>query len=188
MDPRSRRALILGALAIGTGVLVRVVPAAVAARAEVQRVVAAREASLDAHRREIAGAPALELAADSVKRGLVTLAPRLVAAGGEIQAVERVAQHLGAAADRAGASMLSFGPRRDSTRVGRMVAVVLDATFEADFPGVFALLEGIADAGPSLRIMEMRITAADPRADASVPERLEVDLTIRGWYVPEQVE
>lgn len=181
MTDRDRRALRLGAGVLLLAVLgLRLLPGAARAVLDLRTRVVERAALVARQRAELAALPALE---DSVARAttrIVSLAPALVPGRSrreaELTLTARLEHHLtslGAAVERSTAEP-------DSGRVGDLLGVRVRSVAQLDGVGLAGLLARLAADPLALELVSLRITPTDPASDPATPERLAIELVVRG--------
>jgi hypothetical protein len=182
MMPRDRRALQIGAGVIGLGLLaLRIAPAAVGAESRLRARVAEREAVVSRLNADVASMAALEDSAKQVQRAVVQLAPRLVPGGTASEANAALDATVRSMLERAGARIDRVGPVADTTTVGGISRVGARVQGESDTRGLEAALRALATDPLALEVTALRVSAANAASPPSQPERLSIELTVKGW-------
>jgi hypothetical protein len=184
MTPRDRRALIVGALVVGTAVLaLRVVPTGIrhglAARGELRD----RAVVLGRTRAEMSLLPMLRDSAAVLSQALVALASQVLSGSTAAEATADLSGRLNFAAARAPARVERLIPLPDSSSAGRLRRVRVQATLETDVRGLIALLRSIDTGEEVLKLDLLRVEAPEPATPVRGPEILKVELTVSGWYI-----
>lgn len=184
MTGRNRRAILLGAGAVGAlFLLFRVAPwaarAALAWRAQVvqQRETLAREREL------LAAAPEIR---DSLGRALaavVSLAPRLTASGSSAEASASLASLVTLAATQHGLKVVRTDPLPDSA-AGVFTRVAIHVELEGDIRGLSRMLRAMETGDPLLTVVSLSVDAPASGAARNAPETLRIALTIAGYALP----
>ena len=183
INPRDRRALVVGAVVIiATLILTRGVPALLSWTAERQSSAAELTTELNALRHAVATQRARR---DELQVGTASLArleAGLLAGATPASAAAALAQFVGAATDSSGVHVRSTQVRGDTARTGAVfapVSVRIDAT--ADVRGLTNLLVRL-ERGPMLLVVRtLSITQPDPGSEM---EALAVELTVEGLSRP----
>ena len=184
MTPRDRRALMLGAAAIGVAViLLRVLPWTVRRAGSGYAVLRERSALLARTRDEMASLPLLRDSAAMLSQALVALAPQLLSGSSAVQAAADLSGRMNLAASRAPARVERIDPLPDSAGEGRLGRVRVHAVLESDVRGLVALLKAI-DAGEEVvKLDELRVEAPQALTIQRGPEILKIEVTVSGWYI-----
>jgi len=184
VNPRDRRALLVGAAVVGLAILIlKLGPwtwrSVMEQRAELQ----ARAELLERMRAEVRSAAQLEDSGAVIKGRLVMLAPKLLTGRTTSEAAADLGARLAAAAARHRVRVSRTDPVIDSTEQRGMRPVALRAVLESDTRGFFGLLEAVGREPVVLVIDSMRVTVADPHVPADRTELLRTDLTVSGWFL-----
>jgi type II secretory pathway component PulM len=184
VNPRDRRALILGGLVIAGAVLgLRVLPSGVRRATRAHAVLHERAALLARTQEEMESLPPLRDSAAVLSQALIALAPQVLSGSTPAEAGADLSGRMNLAASRAPARVDRIDPIPDSSGVGRLGRVRVHATLETDVRGLVALLRAIDAADEVLTLDDLRIEAPAPgRADRG-PEVLKVEVTVSGWYL-----
>lgn len=184
MTPRDRRALFMGAIAIGIAVLgLRVLPAA-ARRVTDARVVLRERATLLARtREEMSSLPTLRDSAAVLSQALIALAPQVLSGSTSAEAGADLSGRMNLAASRAPARIERIDALPDSSGDGRLGRVRVHGVLETDVRGLVALLRAFDAGAEVLRLDDLRVQAPDPGTAQRGPEILKVEITVSGWYL-----
>jgi len=140
-------------------------------------------ALLDRLHGEISGLDSLEEEATSVKKDLVALAPRLLAARSTAEAGAELSALLRSRTQSVHARFVRVvvdqGPSQQA--VPGKVKVRLDC--ETDGAGVEALLALLSSGDPILVPESIRIAAVSPRDRSAQVEQLQVSLSVSAWWM-----
>lgn len=184
MTPRDRRALTLGALAIGAAViLLRIVPWAVRHERSGYMLLRERSELLARTRKEMASLPTLRDSAATWSQALVALAPQLFSGSSAPEAGADLSARMNLAASRAPARIERIDPLPDSAGEGRMQRVRVHAVLEADVRGLVAFLSGIDAGDEVMKLEELRVEAPGALTAERGPEILKIEVTVSGWYI-----
>lgn len=183
MTARDRRALRIGAVVVAFGLLVRLVPAALAAESRLRTGVVERTEAVARMQADLAQLGALERIAGEVQERLVELAPRLVSGRTKAEANAALVAAVRSLAERAGMKVERVGSVADTTRVGGLTAVVAHLQGEADATGLQSALRALATDDMTLEVRALQVVATNPSASDGLPERLGIQLTVRGWWL-----
>jgi len=186
MNSRDRRALVLGALAVGCAVLtLRVLPWGVRSAVRADAVLHERATLLARTREEMASLPQLRDSAGVLSQALIALAPQLLSGSTAAEASADLSGRMNLAASHAPARVERLDPLPDSSSQGRLGRVRVHAALETDVRGLVAVLRAI-DAGPEvLQLDELHVEA--PQSAGAGPDRgpeiLKIEVTVSGWFI-----
>ena len=184
MSPRERRALRLGgAVIVAAFAALRLLPwgwHAAQGRAEEFRNRAELLVRAEAM---VAAADELQDSSVAVKARLLTLAPRILAGSQEAEAMADLSGRLNALAAAHQVRLSRTNPLSDSTRSGELRRISVRVTLESDSRGTLEFLRGLARGPAVLVLQELRVTAPNAASAAAVPEVLETEATVQGWYL-----
>ena len=183
MRPRDRRALILGITVVGVGVLaLRIAPATWRAIQSLKEGLSAKTELLARAEWDVRRTGVLEDSAAVIRAKVLALAPRLLGATREAEALADLSSRLRRTAAESRLRVERTAPLDDSTRAGRLRRVSLAAALEGDTRGTLALLRALARGRTLLTPSSLIITATNPAA-SDAPELLKTELTVQGWYL-----
>ncbi len=182
-DHRTRRTLALGAAVLVCAWLgLRAGPAMVLRVRDAREMLDARRALLQRLQGELSGVDALADTAKQLQADVVALAPRILSGTSPAEAANDLVGRVTHAADRSLVKLTGAEPLTDSAAAGGLRRVGVRASFEGDIRGVVGTLRALERDPGALLLDDLRVLSPDPGADASRPEALRVDLTVRGWY------
>ena len=185
MTPRDRRAVTLGLALVGLGVLaLRVVPYGATQVQALRDRVMDDAATLATARRQVAGAAGLEDSARLLRKRLDGLASALLSGRDGAEAWIDLSGRIGRAASRHGVTLIQAAPQPDTGKVGLLRRLTATAQIQSDLRGILAMVAELERDTVVLLVSELRISAADPRALATVPEILQAELYLRSWFLP----
>jgi type II secretion system (T2SS) protein M len=187
VSPRDRRALLSGgAVLLGAVLLFRVFPASIRKVQALHATTIERVAMAAEARDVLEAAPALH---DTLTRTLaefVALAPQLVDGGTVAEAGANLSALVSLASSRHGVRIVRMDPVPDSADgIFRPVAVHVEA--EADVAGLTRLIRAVETGLPVLSLQALTVQSPEPAARSDAPERLHLEATIVGWYLPKRV-
>ena len=87
------------------------------------------------------------------------------------------------AATRHHARLDRTDPAADSLTTGRLTRVAVRATLETDVRGLAEFLQALAQDPAVLSADDLHVVANDPGSSDAQPERLRIEVTVRGWYL-----
>lgn len=183
MTERDRRTLMLGGLVMAAGLLARTMTAGAGLV-----IVFARERDLTARlvqeaRRRVAELPGLEDSAGALRRAFIGLAPQLLEARTEADALTELARRLTSLAGRVAARLETVTREVDSTRSGQLGRVSIRAAFDTNARGLIGALR-VLGTGPTAITPEwIQVVAADPFGGAASEEHLRVELISSAWFL-----
>jgi hypothetical protein len=181
MTSRDRRALTIGAVAIGAAViLLRVVPWAVGREHSGFLLLRERSELLARTRDEMASLPALRDSAATLSQALVALAPQLLSGSSAAEAGADLSGWTNLAASRAPARVERVELLPDSAANGR---VRVHAVFESDVRGLVAFLKAMDAGDEVVKLDELHVEAPGALTAERGPEILKIEVTVSGWYV-----
>lgn len=184
MTARDRRALIIGAVAIGTAVLVlRVLPWGLRRASSGYALLRERAALLARTRDEMASLPMLRDSAAVLSQALVGLAPQLLSGSTAAEASADLSGRMNLAAARAPAKVERLDPLPDSAEEGRLGRIRVRAAFEGDVRGLVALLQALDRGDEVLKLDELHVEAPRALTAERGPEILKIEITVSGWYI-----
>ena len=184
MTARDRRALILGAVAIGTAVLVlRVLPWGVRRGSSGYALLRERSALLARTRDEMASLPSLRDSTAVLSQALVGSAPQLLSGSTAAEASADLSGRMNLVAARAPAKVERLDPLPDSAGEGRLGRVRVRAAFEGDVRGLVALLQALDRGDEVLKLDELHVEAPRALTAERGPEILKIEITVSGWYI-----
>lgn len=172
----------LGAALLGVWLLLRIGPPAVRAVGEARALLQAQREQLARLRRELAGLTELADSAARVEAKVVALAPRILAGPTGAQAGDDLGGRVALAVRRSQGRLLATEVVADSARAGGLRRAALRLTAEGDGRVVVALLQALEQDAVALGLEDLRVLALDPGHPVTEPERLRLELTVRGWY------
>ena len=184
MTRRDRRALLIGAALLALAVSVRVAMMAVEHARRLSADVELARERLGLARDRLAGAAALEDSAGVAHDRLEALAARLLPGTAAAQATDQLAARLGAVASRSDTRLERVESVPDSTRVGRLVRVMVHATVEGDARTLFAFIRDLESEETVLTLDELHLVAVNPESAVGEPEVVRGELSIAGWFAP----
>jgi len=114
---------------------------------------------------------------------LVALAPKILAAGQEAEAVADLGGRLNVLASAHRVRLSRTDPIGDSTRAGKLRRVSVRVALEGDSRGTLGFLGGLAAEPAVLVLQDLRIMAPNAAATSTVPEVLETEATVLAWYL-----
>ena len=181
MTPTDRRAIRVGAAAIGIALFVRItVATAHAEQALWQRIQlkALRHAGLVA---ELQSLDSLEKQAPEVRSAMIAMAPRLLSGESPADAVADLAARARSLIDSEGGQPERTTVTADSLQLNALKRVALEIEFLSDTPGLLAILSKLGRGTPVMSVARVRVASA---GSASAPaESLRVSLVLTGWYL-----
>jgi hypothetical protein len=184
LTARDRRALQLGVLAVAAAVLVlRVMPWGVRRVVEAERELAASQELLARTQAEMEEEQPLADSVARVTQAVVALAPRILSGQSIADAVADLSGRVNLAATRHHVRLERTDPAADSTTAGRLTRVAVRATLETDVRGLAEFLQATAQDPAVLSVDDLHVVANDPASGDAQPERLRVEVTLRGWYL-----
>jgi hypothetical protein len=136
---------------------------------------------LNEARTNVQMAPALEDSSRAVRSEVVALAPTLLRAVDQIEAIADLTRRLQRAAKANRVRVERVGPAVDSLHVGTLKRVSVTATLVGDTSGIVGTLAMLAKDPVALSTGNLQITVANPGAP-SVAEELRTEITLHGWY------
>jgi len=182
VTPRDRRVLLTGGAVVLAAVLGRGIVAAWVAAANSRRELVARIELLKAARATVARLPQLEDSAESLRAAVVALAPALLNASTEADALADLSGKVTSLIERRAGRVESAVPVADSGAAGMLRRVSILASFETDVRGLASALRALSQSDVVLAGERVEIAAVDPFSDDGSPERLRVNLTVSAWY------
>jgi len=183
VKPGDQRALMLGLSVVALAVLaLRVAPAAWRAMQSVRESLAAKSALLARAEMDVRQTALLEDSSAVIRAKVLALAPKLLVAAREAEALADLGSRLKRAAAESRVRVERTTPVGDSTRAGRLRRVSLSAALQGDSRGTLALLGALARGRPLMTPTNLMITAPNPAA-TDAPEVLRTEITVRGWYL-----
>lgn len=184
MTQRDRRAVIIGASAIGVAlILLRGVPWSVNAICRLGDRAVAEEATANRARDLLARAPAVRDSLAQVLSDVVALAPRLVSGRSSAEAQATLAGLINLAAGRNALRVIGIDAVPDSA-AGVFAEVRAHAVLEGDIRGLVGVLRAVEAGDPILTAPSLSISAPDPASPKSAPETLHIELLVTGYYLP----
>lgn len=184
MTARDRRALVWGGAAIlGAIVALRVAPWAVHSVRELHSSVAERRELVERARAVLDGRQAVQDSLGRTLSAIVALAPKLVDGRSGAEAQAALTSLLSLAAGRQALKVVRLDGLSDSA-AGVFNRVGVHAELEGDVAGVARLLRGVETGSPVLSVTSLRLAPADPATGPTTPERLRVEVTVAGYYLP----
>lgn len=182
MIARDKRALRVGLSIVGALLSVRLLVPAVTALAASRRQHELERGLLAETRETIALLPLLEDSAGSLRKAFIGLAPQLLSGSTEAMALADLSGRVKTLVGLIGGQLVGVAPNPDSGRSGELRRVSIRASFATDVRGLAKMFTGLA-AGDVVLVPETAlITAADPLAGGNTAERLQVEMTILGWF------
>jgi hypothetical protein len=133
----------------------------------------------------LSGLPALEDSAATLRQALMSLAPRLLAGTTESDARSDLTARLTSLAAVNHGRLMRLEGLSDSTTAGRIRRLRSRALLETDFRGVAELLAAIERQAVILVPERIVVRRPEESGGAEQSERLEVELDLAGWYLPE---
>jgi hypothetical protein len=122
----------------------------------------------------------LEDSAAVIRTRVLALAPRLLGAAREAEALADLSSRLQRVAAESRVRVERTTPVGDSTRSGRLRRVSLGVALEGDSRGTLALLAALARGRALLTPTNLMITATNP---VDAVEVLRTEITVQGWYL-----
>lgn len=184
MSPRERRALRLGAVAILVSfTALRILPWVYHAARDRTEEFRSRAELLARARVTVESAGVLQDSSVAVKARLLALAPRILAGAQQAEALGDLSGRLNALASAHHVRLTRTDPLSDSTRAGELRRVSVRVVLESDSRGTLGFLGALARGPAVLVLKELRVTAPNPTSPAAVPEVLETEATVVGWYL-----
>jgi hypothetical protein len=185
VNPRDRRALVLGAAAVVLAlVLLRVGPWSWRSVRDARAELEARAELLARMESDVGLASRLEDSGKVVRSRMALLAPKLLSGGTPAEAVADLGARLGVVAEHHHVRLSRTEPSLDSVGGGGLGRVTLKAALDSDTGGLLALLESLAREPAALVVEDLRVAVADPFIGRNRPELLHAELTVGGWYLP----
>ena len=182
MTSRERRvtawAVALVTLAV---VLFRVAPRCFAWEGELRERVALRQRQLWSSEADVAALAALEDSGVAVRREFMGLAPLLLPARTDAEAESVLAMLVRATLEQTGARVERTVPMSDSSGIGVIERTSVQVTMECDAHGLARVISALTTAVIVLEVDSLRLAAQEPSGPATQPERLRVELVVRGW-------
>jgi hypothetical protein len=181
VSPRERRTIALGAGILLTAWLVlRIVPWSVKHVAQLRaRAELANDALLRARAAQ-AGEPAAQESLAARGRALVALAPKLLGGTTSAEAAAELSSLVGGSATLRHVRILQQDARPDSAAsVFTRISMRLSA--DGDAAGLGAWLADLEEGPRLIAVQSLAISAPEPGAPGSQPERLHADVVIDGW-------
>jgi hypothetical protein len=175
--------LVGGGAIVGAVLLLRVLPWTVRSMIALRADAAERVELLSRADDVLAGAPA---ARDSLARALsdvVALAPKLVDGHTPGEAQAALSGFVSLTATRHALRVVRLDPLPDSA-LGAFGRVALHAELEGDVAGLTRFLRTIEVGAPLLTVPALSMQAADPVGRPNVAERLRIEATVAGLYLP----
>jgi hypothetical protein len=179
MNPRDRRALLIGGAAILAALGLKV--GAVGVRVARARLDEARQAAaLGARARMlVAEGPAGQRLLQERAKAIVDLAPLLLSGASGVEAAATLAGEINVLAARHRVAISRLDPVPDSTSAGfTRIEVRLQA--ESDLTGLYGFIHAVETGPLLLSFTDLAITAQDGAAPV---ERLRLEGAVRGWMV-----
>ena len=184
MTPRDRRAVVLGASAVGIALLLlRGEPWAVAAMGRLQSRAVESAATANRARDLVGRAPAVRDSLAQVLSGVVALAPKLVSGRSSAEAQATLAGLLNFAAGHNALKVVAIDALPDSA-AGVFAETRAHAVLEGDIRGLVGVLRTVETGDPILTVTSLSISAPDPRSPRGAPEILNLELLVTGYYLP----
>lgn len=184
MTPRDRRAALLGGLTIMVALLVlKVIPWSVrrwrlaSERLEQNRVL------LTETRQALASLPSMEDSMRTLTQAVARLAPRLLSGSSSDAAFSDLTARVTSLAGWHHAAMVTLNQTPDSTVAGSLRRVSATVVLQGDFRGVAGIVRTLARDSVAMVIERIRVTATEPVAPVSSPEKLQVELQLSSWYL-----
>lgn len=134
----------------------------------------------------ITALPALEDSAEVLQVGVVALAPRLLAGPNEAAALTDLSARLSTVMSQHHGQLLRLDGLRDSATAGPLRRVRGRAVLETDFRGLAELLAVLERQALILVPEAVTLRQPEPVTSPDVPERLQVELELTGWYLPRE--
>lgn len=185
MTPRDRRALKWGAALLVVAIVgLRAVPRVLGQVGMIGDRVNAQRQLLARGRWQLAQADALEDSVRSIQQAIISLAPELLSGGDPVTAAESLESVVIVAAS-GGAKIEAVNFVSDSMRAGRLRRATIRTTLESDLPGLLALLGRLSSGHPTVRVLSIQVTAANPEAVEEV-QVLRAQLLVEGWFLEER--
>jgi hypothetical protein len=185
VTPRDRRALLVGAGAILSAVfLLRVLPWAVRTVATLRAEAADRVQTVARANEVLAGAAAVRDSLAQTLGAVVALAPRLVEGRSAADAQASLSGLVSLAASRHALRIVRLDPLPDSSGDGVFNRVAVHVELEGDVAGLTRFLRTIETGDPLLTLQALSVQATDLAGRPNAPERLKIEATIAGLYLP----
>ncbi|HEU5155050.1 MAG TPA: GspMb/PilO family protein [Gemmatimonadales bacterium] len=184
MTPRERRTLTVGAFVLVLIIVTtRMLPPLVSGMVGMQREVAARRDLLTRLQAQVAAGTTLTDSASALRSKLRTLAPAILVGHNGAEALEDLNARMGVLARHGGARVQRAVPMADSLKAGVLHRVSLRLGLECDLRALVAVLRMMDQDTTAIATDALRIAATNASSPRSVPEVLNVDLVVSGWYV-----
>jgi hypothetical protein len=174
----------LGLAALGSAVFfLRVAPWAYGEIRDLRQRFETKTELLARTRADIRSAAQLVDSGTALKKGILALAPKILAGAGESEALADLAGRLALIAERHRVRLDRTERLPDSTRAGRLRRVALRAHIESDSRGTLEMLAAVGRGPTVLALRDLRIMAIDPDSPDRVAELLRTELTVEGWFL-----
>lgn len=184
MTSRDRRALVIGGgVVLAAVVLLRVLPATLRNVRDARAMLRERASLLARTRNEMASLPKLRDSAAVLSQALVALAPYLLSGSIEAEAAADMSGRVNIIASRAPAKIERLDPIQDTSGIGRLGRVRLQAALETDVRGLVAVLKAIDTGDEVLLLEELHVEAPRAGGVEPGPEILKIEITVSGWYI-----
>jgi hypothetical protein len=168
--------------------VLRVLPWGVRAVASLRVEVVERVQTVARANEVLAGAAATRDSLAQTLGPVVALAPRLVDGQTAADAQASLSGLVSLAAGRHALRILRLDPLPDSTADGVFNHVAVHVEMEGDITGLTRFLGYVERGDPLLTVPALSVQAPDPNGPANSPERLKVEATIVGLYLPRGVK
>ena len=187
MKTDDRRALRLGALAVGAALLaLRAAPAIAGAVVGLRDRVRIESALLSKARFEIATEPSLRDSAVAGRQDLEALAGVILSGRSDAEVWPDLNGRISLAARKNAATVRQSRSLGDTVEIGLLRRVTAEVELESDLRGIVATMRDLERDTIALLIVEAEIVAADPRTPASSPEIVRARLRIQSWFATER--
>jgi Type II secretion system (T2SS), protein M subtype b len=184
MSPRDRRALTLGGTVILAALLLlKLLPLGWQTARDRAEQFRGRAELLAGSRDLVAAAPMLQDSGVAIKGKLLALAPRILTGRNEAEAVADLSGRLSALAVSKRLRLSRSSALKDSTRAGSLHRLSMRIVLEGDTHGALGFLGNLASGAAVLVTDDLRIAARNPASPANLPEILEIEAVVHGWYL-----
>jgi hypothetical protein len=184
VSPRDRRALLFGGgVMLGAVILLRAVPWAGRSVLALRTRASDATATLVRARAVLDGVPALRDSLPPTLNGIVALAPQVLDGRTRAEAEAALSDLVSLAARRHALLVVRVDPVPDSG--GRVLGrATLHAEVEGDVAGLTQFLRAIETGEPVLTVPALSVQALETEGRAGGAERLRIEATVSGFYLP----
>ncbi len=184
LSAAERRTVLVGVSVMATAwVLLKATPVAYRWQRNQRARAAQVEMTLQRAREAIVAEPVARESLAARGRRLVALAPRVFGGATAAQAGAELSSWVGGLADARGVRIARQSLEADTVAAPfRRLALRLDA--EGDITGVAGWLSQLEAGGKLVTIEQLAISALEPAAPTSQPERLRAELVLIAWNAP----